>query len=401
MIISLAIILIVGIVTVWLMKKIQFPIIIGLMTIGVVLGPFILNLLAPSLELYSADIRMGALMIIILRAGFELRKETLIQTGWIALALAFIPPTAEALVVAQASTMLLNFTFEEGLILGVIICAVSPAVLINYMVRFSNEKRGTNKGIPAMLTTSGSINVVVAVVVCTVLIGLYTGNSINVANTIAEIPISIAAGISAGIAFGYLIRKLFQQITISHIVQTIIVLSVSAAMIVGERMLENIFPFSALLAVMTIGITILGSNNNYSTKLKSNLAAIWIVAEILLFVLVGSGVKIDVAFNSGIYGFLVILSGLIARSIATYSCVAFTNLNLKEKWFVVVANIPKATVQAAIGAVPLAAMAAAGMNTSAGETILAISVLSIVVTAPLGAWAIEWTGKRWLKKKTE
>jgi NhaP-type Na+/H+ or K+/H+ antiporter len=392
---SLAIIFVLGFVTAWLMKKIQFPVIIGLMTIGVVLGPFSLNWVAPSLELYSADIRMGALMIIILRAGFELRKETLIQTGWIALALAFIPPTAEALVVARASTMLLHFTFNEGLILGVIICAVSPAVLINYMVRFSNEKKGTNKGIPAMLTTSGSINVVVAVVVCTVLIGLYTGNSINVTHTISEIPISIVAGIS----LGYVIRKLFQQIAISHIVQTIIVLVVSAAMIVAERMLEKIFPFSALLAVMTIGITILSSNNNYSTKIKSNLAAIWIIAEILLFVLVGSGVKIDVAFNSGIFGLLTILAGIIARGIATYTCVVFTNLDQKEKWFVVVAGIPKATVQAAIGAVPLAAMAAAGMNTSAGETILAISVLSIVITAPLGAWAIEWTGKRWLKQE--
>jgi NhaP-type Na+/H+ or K+/H+ antiporter len=246
-----------------------------------------------------------------------------------------------------------------------------------------------------MLTTSGSINVVVAVVVCTVLIGLYTGNSINVTHTISEIPISIVAGIS----LGYVIRKLFQQIAISHIVQTIIVLVVSAAMIVAERMLEKIFPFSALLAVMTIGITILSSNNNYSTKIKSNLAAIWIIAEILLFVLVGSGVKIDVAFNSGIFGLLTILAGIIARGIATYTCVVFTNLDQKEKWFVVVAGIPKATVQAAIGAVPLAAMAAAGMNTSAGETILAISVLSIVITAPLGAWAIEWTGKRWLKQE--
>lgn len=393
MILSLAEIIIFGLITNWFFDKLKIPGLIGMLFVGIIIGPYAFNLLGLDILKISPDLRLIALIVILLRAGFTINKNSLNSVGTNALKLSFIPATFEAAAITFLAPYFLGLTYMESAILGCVTSAVSPAVVVPLMTNFIETKRGVKKGIPTMILAGASLDDMYAITMYSIFLSIYTGKNINLVWKAAEIPISILSGIAVGLLSGYILFHLFDHFSPRATKQVIIILGVSFFL----TQIEKHLPFASLLAVITIGIIILEMRENIAHKISSKLSKIWIFAEILLFVLVGAQVNIPVAMNAGFSGLLLILSALISRSIGTYLCVIGTNLNFKERVFVVISYIPKATVQAAIGAAPLAAMKLAGMNTGPGEIILAIAVLSIIVTAPVGAWAISFFGEKFLE----
>lgn len=396
MALNLAELLILSFIIAYLFKFIKVPPLIGMLLLGIAFGPFVLNWMESPLLTISSDLRMGALIVILLRAGFELSKDTLMKVGKNALLLSVIPAIFEGVTVTFLGPVFLPLTYMESAILGSVLAAVSPAVVVPLMIQFIEKKRGTNKGIPTLILAGASIDDVFVIIIYSVLIGMYTGKQVNLAWEFASIPISIIAGIGIGILAGIVLYKIFDKYNPHVTRRVLVILSVSVLLVHLEHFTKNWIPFAALLAVMTIGYIILKNRSKYAHEISALLSKLWIPAEVILFTMVGAQVNVKVAFDYGLAGAALIFIALIARSIGTYLSVLGTDLNFKERMFVVVSYIPKATVQAAIGGAPLLAMQATGMNTGPGQTILAIAVLSILLTAPLGAWAISWTGKRWL-----
>jgi len=397
---SLAELLIVSMLVAWLFRKIRIPELVGILSVGVLFGPYVLNLIDPSLLDVSGELRLGALIVILLRAGLELTRESLNRVGRPALLLSFIPAILEGGMVTLLAPSLLGLTWMEGAILGSILGAVSPAVVVPFMIRFMEQKRGTKKGIPTLVLAASSLDDVFVIVIYSIFIGIYTGQQVQIGWALAGIPISIILGIAIGLAVGWLLCRLFDRYNPRATRRVLILMAVSILLIRIEHLVDQWIPFTALLSVMAIGFYILETRESYAHELSAKLAKIWIMAEIVLFTMVGAQVNLEVAFQSGLSGMLIILAGLTARSAGTLVSLINTPLNLKEKMFVVIAYLPKATVQAAIGAAPLMAMRLAGMPVGPGETILAVAVLSIILTAPLGAWGIAVTGKRWLAKES-
>lgn len=396
---SLSELIIVSLLAAWLFKKIKVPELVGMLFVGVLFGPFVLDWLSPKVMEVSGELRTAALIVILLSAGFELKKDTLKRIGRSATLMSFLPATFEGVAVTFLSHWFLGLTYMEGAILGAVLGAVSPAVVVPLMIHLIKKKRGTDKGIPTLLLAGSSVDDVFMIVAYSILIGFYVGGSVNIAWKIASIPISVVSGVGVGLGAGWLLYKLFDHYNPRATKRVLIIMAVSILLLRVEKLTEQWFPFAALLAVMAIGIVILDKRSQYAEELSVKLSKVWIIAEIILFTMVGAEVNVKVAFNTGLHGALVIFLALIARSVGTWISVGGNGFTTKEKWFCVISYIPKATVQAAIGAAPLAAMKAAGMNTYPGEVILAVAVLSIVLTAPLGAWAITYTGKRWLNKE--
>ncbi len=396
---SLSELIIASLLVAWLFKKIKVPELIGILFVGILFGPFVFNWLSPKVMDVSGELRTAALIVILLSAGFELKKDTLKRIGRSASLLSFVPATFEATAITFLSHWLLDLTYLEGAMLGAILGAVSPAVVVPLMIKLIKKRRGTNKGIPTMLLAGSSVDDVFVIVAYSILIGFYIGNSVNVVWEIASIPISIFSGIIVGLSIGFALYKLFDKYNPRSTKRVLIIMAISILLLRFEKFSEQWFPFAALLAVMAIGIVILEKRGKYAEELSIKLSKIWIIAEIILFTMVGAEVNINVAFHTGGRGALLIFLALIARSVGTWISVGGNGFTLKEKWFIVISYIPKATVQAAIGAAPLAAMQAAGMNTYPGEVILAMAVLSIILTAPIGAWAIDYTGKKWLHQE--
>ena len=378
----------------WAFRRMRVPGLIGMLTVGIVLGPYVLGLLSPDLMAISPDLRLIALIVILLRAGLELNRRTLNRVGRMVLLLSVVPAVLEIATVTLIGPPLLHLTTMEAAILGAILGAVSPAVVVPLMIDFIEQRRGLVKGIPTLVLAASSIDDVTVIVIYSVLIGLYTGHSVSIAGQLAGIPVSILLGIGVGLAVGWVLYRLFDHFKPRNTKQTLIVLGVSILLVRMEHNLQDIVPFAALLAVMGIGFMILERREHMAHALSAKMSKIWLFAEILLFTMVGAQVNIGVALATGLAGAAVILVGLLGRSIGTYLCLLGSKLNAAERWFVVVAYLPKATVQAAIGAAPLAAMQAAGMPIGPGQVILAAAVLSILLTAPLGAWGISALGSR-------
>jgi NhaP-type Na+/H+ or K+/H+ antiporter len=381
----------------WIFKKIKIPGLIGMLLIGIALGPYVLGVIDKALLSASADLRLIALIVILLRAGFELSKDALSKVGLMALILSFVPACFEIATITLLGPYFLGLTMMESAILGAILGAVSPAVVVPLMIEFIEERRGANKGIPTLVLAASSIDDVFVIVVYGILIGVYLGHDVSIGWTLAGIPLSIAAGILLGLVIGWSLYKLFDRYNPRATKRVLMILGIAILLVRGEHLLENILPFSALIAVMAIGFMILEKREHYAHEISAKLGKIWIFAEILLFTLVGSQVDVGIALGSGLAGIALVTFGLVGRSVGTYVCMLGSNLNLKERLFVVIAYLPKATVQAAIGAAPLAAMTLAGMDTAPGDMILAVAVLSILYTAPLGAWAISFVGRRVLE----
>ncbi len=394
MIFSLAELLVLSLIVDWVFRKLTIPGLVGMLLLGVVFGPYALGLISGDLLAVSNDFRLIALIVILLRGGFELSKDTLNRVGGRVLLLSMIPAIVEGVAITFLGPPLLGITYMEAAILGAILGAVSPAVVVPLMIRFMEQGKGAEKGIPTMILAAASIDDVFVIVVYSVLIGIYTGSAVNVAWQLAGIPVAIMLGVVVGMILGFALFRIFKAFNPRATKRVLVLLGLSILLVRMEHLVAAWVPFAALLAVMAIGFIILEKDEHMAHEISAKLGKIWIFAEIVLFTMVGTQVNLEVVLDAGLAGAAIIGLGLVARSAATYGCLLGSDLTVPERLFVVIAYVPKATVQAAIGGAPLAAMVLAGMDTGPGEVILAVAVLSIVLTAPLGAWAIQVTGDK-------
>ncbi|MBU0986532.1 MAG: sodium:proton antiporter [Proteobacteria bacterium] len=385
---SIALIIIMGLGADYLFRKIKLPGLIGMLIVGVLAGPFVLNMMSPEMMKVSGDFRKIALIVILLRAGFELRRDALHRVGRAAVIMSAVPAIFEIGGVMLVAPKLLHMTYLEAAILGSILAAVSPAVVVPLMIDFMDRGRGAKKGIPTMILGASSIDDVFVIVLFTVFLGMYGGEQGNIWLKLAGIPISIVLGIIVGLIPGYFLYRLFTKYDWRPPKRTMLVMGVAILLTWLEAVCEEHVPVASLLGVMAIGFVILEKSEPVAHLISQKLKKLWVFAELLLFVLVGAQVNIHVAWKAGIAGTLVILVGLVFRSVGTYVSLLGTPFDWKERLFCVVAYIPKATVQAAIGAIPLAA------GVAGGEVILAVAVLSILLTAPIGAIGIMIFGER-------
>jgi NhaP-type Na+/H+ or K+/H+ antiporter len=396
MAVSIAELILLGLLADWAFRKLHFPGLVGMLLLGVLFGPFVLNLLAPDFLTISYDLRMMALIVILLRAGFELSREALAKVGKQTLFLSCVPSVLEGAMIAWIGPQFLPLTHLESALLGFVLAAVSPAVVVPAMIRLIEEYRGVKKGIPTMLLAASASENVFAITVFSVLLGFYRGQTVQIGRALVGIPVSILLGIGVGALTGWVLLKLFEHFDPRATKRTLIVIGVSILLVRVQQLLEGSVPFAALLAVMALGFVILEKREHMAHEISSKLGKIWIFASILLFTLVGAQVNIPVALDAGLAGLGLIFCGLVARSAGVWLCLIRSPLNRRERLFAIIAYWPKATVQAAIGAVPLATMIALGRDPAAGNVILAVAVLSILFTAPLGAWVIAWAGPRLL-----
>jgi NhaP-type Na+/H+ or K+/H+ antiporter len=384
---SLAIIILLGILANTLFTKLKMPGLLGMIILGVILGPYGFNLLEPDILNASADFRKIALIIILLRAGFGVSVEDLKKVGKTAIKMSCIPGLIEGFFIALASTKFLGFSFIQGGLLGFIIAAVSPAVVVPQMLNFIENKIGTKKGIPTLILAGASIDDVFAITIFTTFLGLYSGSHVNIGVKLLGIPVSIVLGIAAGAIIGFIMVWAFRKYHIRDTKKLLLIVGTAIMLTALENLLKDKVEIAGLLGVMTIGFIILEKMPKVGKRLSAKLNKVWVFAEILLFVLVGAQVNINVAVNAGAMGIVVIFIGLIGRSIGVIISVLGTDFNWKERIFCVISYIPKATVQAAMGAIPLS------MGVQSGDVILAIAVLSIIITAPLGAIAISTSSR--------
>lgn len=391
MAVSIALVVLLGLLSDYLFRKFRLPGLLGMLLVGVVMGPYVLGLMRPELMKVSADLRMVALIVILLRAGLEIKRETINKVGKTALVMSAVPAVFEGATIAAVAPMLLGITYLEAAILGSIIAAVSPAVVVPLMVDFIRKKKGTKKGIPTLILGASSLDDVFVIVVFTILLGMHSGAYGNVYLKLLDIPEAVLLGAAVGAVTGYVLYRLFERFHLRATKMTIVVLACSILLTWIEEELKAKVEMSALIGVMTVGAVLLEKTEHRAHKISEKLGKVWIFAEILLFVLVGAQVNVHVALDAGAAGAALIFIGLAARSIGTFLAVLGAGFSLREKLFCVISYIPKATVQAAIGAVPLEA------GVGGGEVILAVSVLSILITAPLGAIGIMLAGKRWLE----
>jgi NhaP-type Na+/H+ or K+/H+ antiporter len=392
---DLAIIILLGLLANALFIKLKMPGLLGMLILGVIIGPYGFNLLQADIVNASADFRKIALIVILLRAGFGISTEDLNKVGSTAIKMSCIPGLIEGFFIAFAATRFLGFSFIQGGLLGFIIAAVSPAVVVPQMLSFIEKRIGTNKGIPTLILAGASIDDVFAITIFSTFLGLYSGSHVNIAVKLLGIPVSIILGIAAGALIGFIMVWTFKKYHIRDTKKVLLIVGAAILLNALENLLKSKVEIAGLLGVMTIAFIILEKMPNVGKRLALKLNKIWVFAEILLFVLVGAQVNISVALNAGAMGIVIIFIGLLGRSIGVIISVLGTNLNWKERIFCVISYIPKATVQAAMGAVPLA------LGVASGDVILAVAVLSILVTAPLGAIAINASATRLLKIEAE
>jgi NhaP-type Na+/H+ or K+/H+ antiporter len=392
MAISLAFIIVLGLGADYLFRRLKLPGLVGMLLVGMIVGPHALGLLRPEIMAVSADFRKIALIVILLRAGFELRKDTLHRTARPAILMSCVPALFEIAGIILVAPFFLQLTPLEAAILGSILGAVSPAVVVPLMIQFMERGMGAKKGIPTLTLAASAIDDVFVIVIFTILLAIEKGQQVNFIWQISSIPISIGLGIILGLIPGYLLYKLFTKVEFISPRRTIIVLGVAIVLTWVEDITHKFLPMASLLGVMALGYIILEKQESLAHQISQKLKRIWVFAELLLFVLVGAQVNLAVAWKSGLAGLAVIAIGLVWRSVGTYLSVLGAGLSFREKLFCVISYIPKATVQAAIGAIPLEA------GVPGGEVILAVAVLSILATAPIGAIAISLFGEKVLEK---
>lgn len=391
MLTSIALIILMGLSLAFIFDKLKLPRLIGMILTGIILGPYMLNVLDPTILNISSELRQIALVIILTRAGLALDIKDLRKVGRPAILMCFVPAVFEILGFIILGPKLLNLSFLDSAILGTVIAAVSPAIIVPRMIKLMDEGYGTKKSIPQLILAGASVDDIFVIVLFTSLTSLAKSESSFSLNVLLQIPISIILGVLIGIVIGLILIKLFKVIHTRDSNKLLIILSISFLFITLENSLKEYIPISGLLAVMSLGATIYKSNNDLSIKLSSKYSKLWAGAEIFLFVLVGATVNINYALSLGLVSVIIIIFALLFRILGVYLSLIKTNLNKKERLFTSLSYLPKATVQAAIGALPLS------MGLSSGETILTVAVVSILVTAPLGAILIDNTYKNLLK----
>lgn len=392
MLFSLTLIFLSGIIVGSIFNRLKLPQLIGMLLTGIILGPFLLNLLDPKILSISADLRQIALIIILTRAGLNLDINDLKKVGRPAVLMCFVPATFEILGMIIFAPKFLGLGLLDSAILGTVIAAVSPAVIVPKMLKLMEEGYGADRSIPQMIMAGASVDDVFVIVLFTSFIGLASTGSFSMLNLI-KIPTSILFGISVGFLCAILLIYLFKKIHIRDSLKVIIILNISFLLVTFEHSLTGIIGFSGLLAIMSMGAGIQGKNTILSKRLSIKYSKLWIPAEVMLFVLVGATVNIKYALGASIPAILLIITVLIFRMIGVFLCLVGTSLSYRERLFCMIAYCPKATVQAAIGSIPLS------MGLPSGNIILTVAVLSILITAPLGAFAIDISYKKLLKKE--
>ncbi len=369
--------------------KIRFPALFGMIIAGIITGPYVLDLIDESVLNMSAGIRRIALIIILIRAGLKLDVSDLKQVGRPALLMCFVPACLEIAGMIFIAPKLLGVSILEAAILGSVVAAVSPAVVVPRMIRLIDEGYGTQQSIPQMILAGASVDDVFVIVMFSTFTGLAQGADVSFMN-IVSVPLSILTGIAAGIIAGFLLVRLFEKIRIDPLIQTVILLSISFLLNDAEGKLAG-FPFAPLIAIMCIGTAIRKLDVTTAVRLSGIYDKMWRVAEIFLFVLVGASAAVDSLMSLGVSAVMVLLMAILFRMAGVYLCVLGTKLDLREKLFCMIAYTPKATVQAAIGGLPLA------MGLACGQAVLTVSAIAILLTAPLGAFGIDLTYRKLLK----
>ena len=398
MLASLSLIFLVGLAMGAICQKLKMPRIIGMLVTGIVLGPYVLDFLDPSILSISSELRKLALIIILLKAGLSLDLKDLKKAGRPAILMSFVPATCEIAGYILFAPLLLGINRIEAAVMGAVLGAVSPAVVITRMVMLMEEKYGTKKAIPQMIMAGASCDDIFVIVLFTTFLSMAQGGSADIIDFV-NIPVSIVLGILLGAVTGYGLYLFFEtsyahKHCVRNSTKVIIVLGFSMLLVSVEGWLEGKVSVSGLLAVVSMACVIkIKSTAFVSKRLSEKFGKLWIAAEVVLFVLVGAAVDIRYTLSAGIAAVFMIFIALIFRTAGVLICTIKTKLNMKERIFCVIAYLPKATVQAAIGSVPLAA------GLACGKIILSVAVLAIIITAPLGALGIDNTYKKLLEKE--
>ena len=391
MLLSIALIMLAGMGFSLLCRKIKLPGLFGMVIVGILLGPYVLNLIDPSVLAISAQLRKIALIIILARAGLTLNISDLKKMGRPAILMCFLPATLEMIGTVLLAPKLLSISTMEAALLGAVICAVSPAVIVPKMIRLIEEGYGTEKGIPQLILAGASADDVYVIVLFSTFTSLVQGGNVSVLRFV-NIPISVVLGILAGLLCGAFLAVMFMKWELTGTVKAIVFLCVCFLLSAAEDAISLPITFSSLIAVMFIGIAMQKKNGEDARILSGKFNELWKGAEVILFVLVGACVDISHLANAGASVLLLLAGALVFRMLGVWVCLLKTALSGREKLFCMLSYMPKATVQAAIGGIPLA------MGLPCGDTILTVAVAAIMITAPLGAFAIDRTYQKFLIK---
>ena len=392
MLLSISMILIVGMSMGWICQKCKVPSLIGMLATGVVLGPYVFNLLDSSILGISAELRKIALIIILTRAGLGLDMSELKKIGRPAVLMCFVPASFELIGIIILASNLMRLTILEAAIMGAVLAAVSPAVVVPRMVKLMDEGYGTKEGIPQLILAGASVDDVYVIVLFSTFVGMMQGEGVSVLKLI-NIPVSILLGILIGLLLGFVLAYFFKKVHIRDTSKVLIILSVSFLLVVFEDKLTTPITFSALISIMFIGIGLQRKREEVAKRLSVKYGKLWVAAEVFLFVLVGATVNIGYLGKVGVKALIVIIGALAFRMLGVFVCLIGTSLKKMERLFVMMAYTPKATVQAAIGGIPL------NLGFACGDTVLTVAVLAIVLTAPLGAFAIDLSYKKLQRTK--
>lgn len=397
MLTSLALIFLVGLTAAGICQMLKLPRILGMLAVGIILGPYAWNLLDSSILGISADLRQMALIIILIKAGLSLNLSDLKKVGRPAVLMSFVPASFEILAYVLFAPAILGITRIEAAVMGAVLGAVSPAVVIPRMVQLMEENYGTEKSIPQMILAGASCDDIFVIVLFTTFTGMCQGGQIQMSE-FAKIPLSILSGVLLGGIAGWFLAQFFETAYarnhyVRNSMKVLIVLGTAFLLAAAEDWLEGVIPVSGLLAVVSMACVLkMKSTEFVSRRLSEKFGKLWLAAEVMLFVLVGAAVDIRYMAQAGLLAVIMIILALIIRAVGVWLCLLGTNLNRKERLFSVIAYLPKATVQAAIGSVPLA------MGLPCGNIVLSVAVLAIIITAPLGALGMDFTYRRLLEK---
>ena len=391
MLLSISLILILGMFMGWICRKIKLPALLGMLITGIILGPYGFNLLDGSILGISAELRKIALIIILTRAGLGLDLSGLKKIGRPAALMCFVPASFELIGMILLAPKLMGLTVLEAAIMGAVLAAVSPAVVVPRMVKLMDEGYGVNEGIPQLILAGASVDDVYVIVLFSTFVGMMQGEGASVLKFV-NIPISILLGIMIGLLLGVLLAYFFEKVHIRDTSKVLIILSISFLLVVMEDKMTTAITFSALIAIMFIGIGLQKKREVVAKRLSVKYGKLWVAAEVFLFVLVGATVNIGYLGKVGVKALIVIIGALVFRMVGVFMCLLGTSLKRKERLFAMLAYTPKATVQAAIGGIPLA------LGFACGDLVLTVAVLAIVLTAPLGAFAIDLSYKKLLQR---
>ena len=389
MLTSFALIFLLGLALGTLFSHLKLPSLLGMVITGMILGPSVLNALSPTVISISPDLRKAALVIILTRAGLSLDLRDLKQVGRPAVLMCFLPACFEIAGVMLLAPRIFGISILDAAVIGSVIAAVSPAVIVPRMIRIMEEGYGQTHSIPQLILAGASVDDVFVIVLFTAFTALAQGGRID-AFRFFQIPISILTGISAGFLAGFLLIVFFKRFHMRDSVKILIIISISFLLLECETRLEGILPLSGLLAIMSMGIMLKQRYEKLAVRLSSKYNKLWVAAEVLLFVLVGATVDISYIARAGILSVLLVAGALIMRMAGVFICLLKTSLSPKERLFCMMAYTPKATVQAAIGGIPLS------MGLSCGHLVLTVAVISILLTAPFGALCVDHSYKKLL-----